>query len=192
MLYVLQLAIFLVATLVAFFDKSESNVGALDEELEASKNEIQKLNKDIELQNYKMKEVSELTLQRDAEREKVLEKYSLDLLDKDAKISSLEKAVEKAVESEKTMKDELVSKARNDSSIVDFMELLQRKSRIVDFSMGDISSIDDETVGRASRVVHQGLSDVFKSFISVSPVRSESEGEGISISADDNADLYTS
>ena len=40
--------------------------------------------------------------------------------------------------------------------------------------MGDISSIDNETVGAASRVVHQGLSGFIGEFMKIEHIRRKS------------------
>ena len=56
--------------------------------------------------------------------------------------------------------------------------------------MGDISSIDNETVGAASRVVHQGLSDFIGEFMKIEHIRSEVEGQTINVEAGEESFLY--
>ena len=56
--------------------------------------------------------------------------------------------------------------------------------------MGDIASVDDEAVGRACRVVHQGLTEVFSSYLKVEAIRSENEGEMLTIRSSDDRSEY--
>jgi len=68
------------------------------------------------------------------------------------------------------------------------LALLQREGRFVDFLQQDLGSFPDADVGVAARVVHEGCRRVLSAHATVEPVRSESEGERVTLSAGFDAD----
>jgi len=72
-----------------------------------------------------------------------------------------------------------------DESALQFLSLLQEKGRFLDFLMDDVSQYQDQQVGAAARVVHNGCSGVLREYFAISPVREEKEGSQISL--DENA-----
>jgi hypothetical protein len=63
------------------------------------------------------------------------------------------------------------------------LALLQREGRFVDFLEQEVTKFSDEEVGAAARLVHEGCRKVLHRVTSVSPLRSESEGEKVVIAA---------
>lgn len=61
------------------------------------------------------------------------------------------------------------------------LALLQREGRFVDFLQQDVTDFDDEQVGAAARVVHEGCRKALKGHLKVSPIRSEAEGDKVTL-----------
>lgn len=68
-----------------------------------------------------------------------------------------------------------------DAHVVHFLGLLQDKGRFIDFVMDDITSYDNEQVGAAARVVHQGCSQVIKEHLTIAPVHTAEEGAAVTL-----------
>jgi hypothetical protein len=68
-----------------------------------------------------------------------------------------------------------------DAHVVHFLGLLQEKGRLVDFVMDDITAYDNEQVGAAARVVHQGCAQVVKEHLGIGPVHSGAEGAPVTL-----------
>lgn len=68
------------------------------------------------------------------------------------------------------------------------LSLLQREGRLVDFLQQDIGAFSDSDVGAAARVVHEGCRRALSAHAKVEPVRSESEGARVTLSAGFDAD----
>ncbi|MGB5733038.1 MAG: DUF2760 domain-containing protein [Thiohalocapsa sp.] len=67
-----------------------------------------------------------------------------------------------------------------DSALV-LLGLLQKEGRFVDFLQEDITSYSDQEIGTAARVVHQGCQHVMSEYLSIAPVRDESEGSRVTL-----------
>ena len=61
--------------------------------------------------------------------------------------------------------------------------LLQRDARLIDFVQEDIAAYGDADIGAAARLVHEGCRKVLKEHMTLAPVRAESEGARITLSA---------
>lgn len=61
------------------------------------------------------------------------------------------------------------------------LSLLQREARFVDFLMEDIDPYPDASVGVAARSVHRGSRKALKEYIELQPVRSEKEGDTLTV-----------
>lgn len=61
------------------------------------------------------------------------------------------------------------------------LSLLQREARFVDFLMEDIEPYPDAQVGMASRGVHRGCRKALKDYIELKPVRTEKEGDDLTV-----------
>ncbi len=62
--------------------------------------------------------------------------------------------------------------------------LLQRDGRLVDFLQQDVAGFSDAEIGAAARVVHEGCRKALASHAKITPVRTEDEGDKVTIGAD--------
>lgn len=96
----------------------------------------------------------------------------------------VERVVEKPVERivEKTV-EKIVERTRIDpeAGALHVLALLQRDGRLVDFLQEDIAGAGDADVGAAARVVHSGCRKALQQYFTLEPVRSESEGAGVTV-----------
>ena len=67
-------------------------------------------------------------------------------------------------------------------SALQLLALLQRDARLIDFVGEDLAGYDDEQIGAAARVVHEGCAKVLREHFSMAPVRSEDEGSRVACS----------
>ena len=141
-------------------------------------NEAKLMRAESDVENLKLKlESTQLESAKELSRTDELNKgLKNSLLEAEVKIKDLKKSIDNNPD-----KDEV---------LLDFVELLQSNGRFIDFVMGDISSIDNETVGAASRVVHQGLSGFIGEFMKIEHIRSEVEGQTINVEAGEESFLY--
>lgn len=79
--------------------------------------------------------------------------------------------------------DKLKDEKDNEDQVLTLLSLLQDNGRFLDFLMDDITSYNDEQVGAASRVVHQGCVKVLKDYFAIEPVLTEEEGTEIKLSS---------
>jgi hypothetical protein len=79
---------------------------------------------------------------------------------------------------------------RGEAEIVSFLAIFQERGRLIDFLMDDITTYDDAQVGAAARVVHQGCKAALQEHFRIGPIREESEGSSVTISAGYAADEY--
>lgn len=59
------------------------------------------------------------------------------------------------------------------------LALLQKEGRLIDFLQQDVGDYSDQQVGAATRVVHQGCRRVLRDYLTIVPVRAETEGARI-------------
>jgi len=59
------------------------------------------------------------------------------------------------------------------------LAILQRDGRLVDFLLEDISGATDAQVGAAARIVHEGCRKALVQYVTLRPLRQESEGDPI-------------
>lgn len=69
------------------------------------------------------------------------------------------------------------------TAALQLLGLLQREARFIDFVEEDIGGYSDADIGAAGRVVHEGCRKVLREHFSLEPVRSESEGQRITLAA---------
>lgn len=67
------------------------------------------------------------------------------------------------------------------------LALLQKSGRLIDFLQQDIRSFSNDEVGQAARVVHEGCKSVFSQYLTLEPIRSETEGASVVIQTGFNA-----
>lgn len=78
--------------------------------------------------------------------------------------------------------------ASNEAAVVQFLARLQQKGRLLDFLMDDIAAYDDESVGAAARIVHQGCCEVMHDSFTIKPVHQGAEMDTITLA--ENYDSY--
>jgi hypothetical protein len=66
---------------------------------------------------------------------------------------------------------------------VQLLALLQQDGRLVDFLNEDLSGFEDDQIGAAVREIHDKCAKVLRKYMTLDPVRSEKEGEVVSIGA---------
>lgn len=64
------------------------------------------------------------------------------------------------------------------------LSLLQTEGRFVDFVQQEIATFDDQDIGAAARVVHEGCRRVLKDRVAIEPIFSEQEGASVKLGAD--------
>jgi hypothetical protein len=64
------------------------------------------------------------------------------------------------------------------------LALLQREGRLVDFLQENIDGFSDEQVGAAVRQIHAGCRKVLDEHFAIEPIRTEAEGDEITVPAD--------
>lgn len=76
-----------------------------------------------------------------------------------------------------------VAKERDLSPALQLLGLLQREGRLVDFLKQDIAGFDDADIGAAARAVHEGCKKALASHLQIEPLRSEAEGDQVTLEA---------
>lgn len=71
--------------------------------------------------------------------------------------------------------------APNLGAVAAVLSLLQREARFVDFLMEDVEAYSDAQIGAAARGVHRGSRKALKDYVELQPVRSEKEGEPLTV-----------
>jgi hypothetical protein len=66
-------------------------------------------------------------------------------------------------------------------SALQLLGLLQREGRLIDFLQEDVTSYSDAEIGAAARVVHDSVKKALFAHVTLTRVRSESEGARISV-----------
>nr|WP_320049621.1 DUF2760 domain-containing protein [uncultured Desulfuromonas sp.] len=77
-----------------------------------------------------------------------------------------------------------------DAAVVQLMARLQEKGRLIDFVMDDISAYDNESVGAAARIVHQGCCEVVADYFTIAPIHDGEEMEEISLAENYDSNRY--
>lgn len=67
---------------------------------------------------------------------------------------------------------------------VQFLGLLQREGRLVDFLREDIQPYDDSQIGAAVRAIHEGCRQILSEHMTLEPVLSGNEGDEVTVPAD--------
>jgi len=68
-----------------------------------------------------------------------------------------------------------------EDAALQLLGILQREGRFVDFLEEDVSSFSDEEIGAAARVVHDGCKKALEEHVTVEPIRSDEEGEKVTL-----------
>lgn len=95
------------------------------------------------------------------------------------------KVVEKIVEVEKIVQapapDPVVLKEATPDAALQLLSLLQKEARFIDFIKENISTYSDADIGVAARVVHEGCNKAINEHFTLAPVRTEQEGNRITL-----------
>lgn len=95
------------------------------------------------------------------------------------------KVVEKIVEVEKIVPgpapEPVILKESTPDAALQLLGLLQQQARFIDFIKEDLSGFNDADIGVAARVVHEGCNKVINEHFSLAPVRSEQEGNKVTL-----------
>ena len=67
---------------------------------------------------------------------------------------------------------------------VQFLGLLQREGRLIDFLREDIAPYDDEQVGAAVRAIHEGCRQILSEHMVLEPILSGNEGDDVTVPVD--------
>lgn len=68
-------------------------------------------------------------------------------------------------------------------SALQLLSLLQQEGRFVDFLEENVTAYSDAEIGGAARVVHEGCRKVVRDYLRIEPVRTEAEGERLTLAA---------
>ncbi|HRD65215.1 MAG TPA: DUF2760 domain-containing protein [Candidatus Competibacter sp.] len=68
-------------------------------------------------------------------------------------------------------------------SALQLLALFQQEGRFVDFLEENVTAYSDAEIGGAARVVHEGCRKVVRDHLQIEPVRTEAEGERLTLAA---------
>jgi hypothetical protein len=95
------------------------------------------------------------------------------------------KVVEKIVEVEKIVQapapEPVILKEATPDAALQLLGLLQKEARFIDFIKEDITAYADAEIGVAARVVHEGCNKAINEHFTLEPVRTEQEGNKITL-----------
>jgi hypothetical protein len=78
----------------------------------------------------------------------------------------------------------------SNAAVVQFLARLQEKGRLLDFLMDDIAAYDNESVGAAARIVHQGCCEVLDESFTIETVHAGAEMETITLADNYDSTAY--
>jgi hypothetical protein len=100
-------------------------------------------------------------------------------------IKIIEKIVEKIVEVEKLVpapaQEPVILKEATPDAALQLLSLLQNEARFIDFIKEDITAFNDSDIGIAARVVHEGCNKVINEHFTLAAIRTEQEGNKITL-----------
>ncbi|MDY0190246.1 MAG: DUF2760 domain-containing protein [Desulfuromonas sp.] len=112
--------------------------------------------------------------------------HVVSIFKKSAPTSPEPQPVEEPAPEEPSAAVSLSQEANSDAAVVQFLARLQEKGRLLDFLMDDIAAYDNESVGAAARIVHQGCCEVLDESFTIETVHAGAEMETITLA--DNYD----
>lgn len=141
-----------------------------------------RLNKQLEEQAAMISSAEQALAERTAELQeakKAAEQAKAELEDARRRQAQAEKERQNA-------KAQQAAAEESQAELVQFLSLLQKHGRFLDFVMGDITRYPDDRVGAAARLVHQGCSKAIKDYFDIRPILSEDEGSQIELKEPEN------
>jgi hypothetical protein len=95
--------------------------------------------------------------------------------------------VEKIVEIEKIVHapapEPVILRESAPDAALQLLGLLQTEARFIDFLKEDITTYNDADIGVAARVVHEGCNKVLEEHFNLEPIRTEEEGNMVTLAA---------
>jgi hypothetical protein len=79
------------------------------------------------------------------------------------------------------VKTEPKLEAADTRAALQLLALFQREGRLVDFLMDDVAAFSDAEIGAAARVVHAGARKLLLERVTITPVRTEAEGDRVDV-----------
>lgn len=152
-------------------------LGTARQDLQAMNEQTVKLNRIIEEQAAQLASTEKASKERQSEAEKAVAEYTQlqQELDQTRKqVARLEKDLQ-AAEAQQAAAEQ------SEAELVQFLSILQKQGRFLDFVMGDITRYPDDRVGAAARLVHQGCSKAIRDYFDIRPILSEDEGSQIDL-----------
>lgn len=70
---------------------------------------------------------------------------------------------------------------REHAPALQFLAMLQREGRLIDFLQEDVAAFPDADVGAAARIVHEGCRKVLRQYLTLEPVLPQSEGDRVNV-----------
>lgn len=70
-----------------------------------------------------------------------------------------------------------------EAGAVILLGLMQAEGRFIDFVQQDLTGFEDAEIGAVARIVHKGCSKVLHDYLEIEPIRSEPEGQNVSLPA---------
>ncbi|MBF0606328.1 MAG: DUF2760 domain-containing protein [Candidatus Magnetobacterium sp. LHC-1] len=67
------------------------------------------------------------------------------------------------------------------AKVAQVLSVFQKKGRLIDFLQEDISAFDDNQVGHAVRSIHKECKEAMAEYLSIEPIRKESEGTEVTV-----------
>jgi hypothetical protein len=72
---------------------------------------------------------------------------------------------------------------REHAAALQFLAMLQREGRLIDFLQEDVAAFPDADVGAAARIVHEGCRKVLRQYLALEPVLAQNEGDTVQVPA---------
>jgi hypothetical protein len=72
---------------------------------------------------------------------------------------------------------------REHAPALQFLAMLQREGRLIDFLQEDVAAFPDADVGAAARIVHEGCRKVLRQYLTLEAVLPQSEGDRVNVPA---------
>lgn len=76
---------------------------------------------------------------------------------------------------------EPIFQSADPTAALQLLAILQREGRFIDFLQEDVAHFEDAEIGAAARVVHEGCKRALSGHLDLAPVRSEPEGQTITL-----------
>lgn len=87
----------------------------------------------------------------------------------------------KPVEKPAPAPEPVILKEASPDAALQLLGLLQKEARFIDFIKEDITAYSDQDIGIAARVVHEGCNKAINEHFTLAPVRTEHEGDRVTL-----------